>query len=52
MCLLFYVAGLFSGYLAWRFASAPQLWDAENEADYWRDQWLKLKSENDASVDD
>jgi len=47
MCLLFYLAGVATGYLAWRLASAPKLWDAEEERDFWRKQWSALKNEND-----
>lgn len=47
MCLVFYLAGVFTGYLAWRLASAPRMWDAEDEAHYWKKQWLAAKSEND-----
>lgn len=49
MCLLFYLAGVVSGYLAWRMAFAPRLWDAEEEASYWRLEWLKVKGINDKS---
>lgn len=45
---LLYLAGIVTGYLFWRYATAPQLLDAENEADYWKSQWLKLKSSDDA----
>lgn len=52
MCLLFYLAGLASGYMAWRISAAPRLWDAQTEAGYWRDQWLKVKAREDASIED
>ena len=48
MCLLFYLAGVLSGYLAWRLSSAPRLWDAEEEARNWQKQWVILKQENDS----
>lgn len=48
MCLLFYLAGVATGYLAWRYSSAPRLWDAEDEARHWQKQWAVIKSENDA----
>lgn len=47
MCLVFYLAGLLTGYLAWRLASAPRMWDAEDEAYYWKKQWIAVKNEND-----
>ena len=47
MCLLFYLAGCLSGYLAWRMSSAPRLWDAEDEARNWQKQWSLVKREND-----
>jgi hypothetical protein len=50
MCLLFYVAGCLTGYLAWRMSSAPMLWDAEDEAKHWKKQWLALKSEMDRNL--
>lgn len=50
MCLLFYVAGCLTGYLAWRMSSAPMLWDAEDEAKHWKKQWLSLKNEMDKNL--
>lgn len=47
MCLVFYVAGVLTGFLAWRLSSAPRLWDAEDEARYWQKQWTAVKHEND-----
>jgi hypothetical protein len=52
MCLLFYLAGLATGYVAWRISTAPRLWDAQTEADFWRNQWLKIKSREDLTVED
>lgn len=52
MCLFFYLAGVLCGYIAWRLASAPQLWDAEEEAKSWHRQWESLKKEMDRSAED
>ena len=46
MCLLFYLAGVLSGYITWRLVSAPHLCDAEEEAKNWQKQWVILKQEN------
>lgn len=48
MCLLFYLAGVATGYLTWRLVSAPYLWDAQEEAKSWQKQWAIAKSEIDA----
>jgi hypothetical protein len=47
MCLFFYLAGVATGYLAWRMTSAPKLWDMEEERNFWRTQWNLVKNEND-----
>jgi hypothetical protein len=47
MCLFFYLAGVLSGYISWRMANAPRLWDAEEEAKTWQRQWVVSKNEND-----
>lgn len=52
MCLLFYVAGLVSGYIAWYVSAAPRLWDAKAEAKHWRELWLKLKDQEDLAAED
>jgi hypothetical protein len=51
MCLLFYLAGVFSGYITWRLVSAPYLWDAEEEAKYWKKEWVVVKRQNDLLTD-
>ena len=52
MCLFFYLAGIATGYLAWRMTSAPKLWDAQEERDFWRKQWTVVKNENDLLATD
>lgn len=47
MCLFFYLAGVLSGYVSWRLAHAPRLWDAEEEVRNWQKQWVASKNEND-----
>jgi hypothetical protein len=31
-------------------SSAPRIWDAEDEAQHWKKQWLTLKSEMDKNL--
>ena len=47
MCLVFYLAGVLSGYISWRLANAPRLWDAEEEIKSWQRQWIAAKNESD-----
>lgn len=52
MSLFFYMAGCVTGYVTWRLANAPRLWDAEDEAKSWHRQWESLKREMDRSSED
>lgn len=47
MCLVFYICGVLTGYLAWRLTSAPRLWDSQEEARFWRTQWVAARSQLD-----
>lgn len=51
MCLLFYIAGILTGYITWRITTAPYLWDAEEEAKFYKKEWIALKNKQDI-VDD
>jgi len=51
MCLLFYIAGILTGYITWRIATAPYLWDAEEEAKFYKNEWIALKNKQDIMDD-
>lgn len=47
MCLVFYISGVLTGYLAWRLTSAPRLWDSEEEVKHWRLKWIDAQNQLD-----
>jgi|APGre2960657444_1045066.scaffolds.fasta_scaffold43316_1 hypothetical protein len=51
MCLLFFLAGILIGYVTFRLATAPHLWDAEEEAKFYKKQWILLKNKEDIAED-
>ena len=51
MCLLFYLVGVLTGYVTWRITNAPRIWDAEEEAEFYKKEWIALKNKQDI-IDD
>lgn len=47
MCLFFYLCGVATGYMSWRLATAPRLWDSEEEAKLWRTKWVSAQQQLD-----
>jgi len=47
MCLFFYLCGVATGYISWRLATAPRLWDSEEEAKLWRTKWMATQQQLD-----
>jgi hypothetical protein len=51
MYLLFYLVGTLTGYITCLIGTATSLWDAEEEAKFYKNQWIALKDKEDIAED-